>query len=545
MRTILIFFSLNLIVLLFSCAEHYDPQLLEAERIIEEYPDSALAIVNGVEQEHRSSPLYGLLYVQARTKTHHIELSDSLIERSAQAFRRNGDRERLMKALFYKGVVETNCKRYDDAIIPLMEAYSMAESKQDYYWMAKSAEAISDIMFFSYMFTEALDYTRRTVEYYKKAGKERNHRFALCELAITYGNIDGCDKGDALFDSVIHLASQPPQDSMLLYYATTAYFSHLVKHDKYAEAQTMIPQMIGYMNPEYTQEVAYMATVETWAGDYENAAAHLEFADKYATTIEEKAEIYNAYSYLHSQQQNYKEALAYKAKLIEQQNELLEQKLNQSIVVEQRNYYDKIAAQEKERAMWLRIWLTAGMVAAALAIAGGTYYHRMRMRLKDMRIEAQMGEILLLQSDVCAGQEQNADMHHRLKLIYRRQWATLNMLNKQLRGLEDSDSSRRRVLRQIESELERMAQPEQLEQLVKEIDSTFGGIIAAAQSDGAIRDDDFTLAALLLARMDTGTICRLTGMKQNTMYSRRRRLKERLEACGSQVAADILRQAAL
>ncbi|MDE6542022.1 MAG: hypothetical protein K2L74_08420, partial [Muribaculaceae bacterium] len=79
----------------------------------------------------------------------------------------------------------------------------------------------------------------------------------------------------------------------------------------------------------------------------------------------------------------------------------------------------------------------------------------------------------------------------------------------------------------------------------KEIDSTFGGIIAAAQSDGAIRDDDFTLAALLLARMDTGTICRLTGMKQNTMYSRRRRLKERLEACGTQVAADILRQAAL
>ncbi|MDE6542142.1 MAG: hypothetical protein K2L74_09020, partial [Muribaculaceae bacterium] len=131
MRTILIFFSLNLIVLLFSCAEQYDPQLLEAERIIEEYPDSALAIVNGVEQEHKSSPLYGLLYVQARTKTHHIELSDSLIERSAQAFRRNGDKERLMKALFYKGVVKTNCKRYDDAIIPLMEAYSMAESKQD------------------------------------------------------------------------------------------------------------------------------------------------------------------------------------------------------------------------------------------------------------------------------------------------------------------------------------------------------------------------------------------------------------------------------
>ncbi len=459
-------------------------------------------------------------------------------------FKTDNDQERLMKSLYYYATLLFYKQEYDKAIIPATQSFEIAESKDNTIWKARIAMLLGDLFRNCHLFKDALKYWTIAAKGFKDAGIELNHKYILCDIAVEHLHLKDRKSFATLIDSVISTVS--PADSGLLYYCTAPRFVDHVEYKEYSDALRYHALMKEF-NKKYplTYNIVCSAELDAHLGNYNEAFSQMKDAESYATDVIDSVNIYNAYSFIYELLKDYPKVARYNRLVIKGQNKELEKQLNQSIVVEQRNYYDKIAAQEKERAMWLRIWLTAGMVAAALAIAGGTYYHRMRMRLKDMRIEAQMGEILLLQSDVCAGQEQNADMHDRLKLIYRRQWATLNMLNKQLRGLEDSDSSRRRVLRQIESELERMAQPEQLEQLVKEIDSTFGGIIAAAQSDGAIRDDDFTLAALLLARMDTGTICRLTGMKQNTMYSRRRRLKERLEACGSQVAADILRQAAL
>ena len=112
-----------------SCGHKEDitvAQLLRAEAVMDEHPDSALTIIMAVDSSALATPadsaLYNLLLTQAQVKN---DVPADYLERISKAesyYRRQQDKPRLMLALLYLGEYYYNHSSYEEAISILLEA---------------------------------------------------------------------------------------------------------------------------------------------------------------------------------------------------------------------------------------------------------------------------------------------------------------------------------------------------------------------------------------------------------------------------------------
>ena len=109
---------LLLLLLLTGCD---DPKpltdaLTRAEALMNEYPDSAWAVLNTLSPDEmgqsRTRAHYALLYTQAQDKTYRDETNDSLISIAVDYYRQTDDARRKFLSYYYKGRVSFNAKDY-------------------------------------------------------------------------------------------------------------------------------------------------------------------------------------------------------------------------------------------------------------------------------------------------------------------------------------------------------------------------------------------------------------------------------------------------
>ncbi len=107
---------LLLLLLLTGCN---DPKsvtdaLTRAEALMNEYPDSAWAVLNTLSPDemgqNRTRAHYALLYTQAQDKTYRDETNDSLISIAVDYYRNTDDARRKFLSYYYKGRVHFNVK---------------------------------------------------------------------------------------------------------------------------------------------------------------------------------------------------------------------------------------------------------------------------------------------------------------------------------------------------------------------------------------------------------------------------------------------------
>jgi len=147
-----------------GCTESETARSLNrAEAVMEEHPDSALAILGAIPSADVNSSadraLHALLLTQAQIKNGHIVDNDSLINIAVRHYSDSDDSPRLMKSLFYKAQVEYNRGDMAAAIVPAIRARELATEFNDSYWRAKAAELMADIYSVTHYKSEAVKYT--------------------------------------------------------------------------------------------------------------------------------------------------------------------------------------------------------------------------------------------------------------------------------------------------------------------------------------------------------------------------------------------------
>lgn len=133
-----------IILFLFMGACHNHPQapmLLEVEKIIEEQPDSALSILNKIENINQLSEkdhaTYCLLLTQAQDLNYITHTSDSLIKIAATYFEKSSDKQKASLSYYYMGRV--NADLYDalKAQEYYLKALEVGEKTKDYHLLAR------------------------------------------------------------------------------------------------------------------------------------------------------------------------------------------------------------------------------------------------------------------------------------------------------------------------------------------------------------------------------------------------------------------------
>ncbi len=359
-----------LITVLSGCSESETARSLDrAEAVMEEHPDSALAILGAIPSADVNSSadraLHALLLTQAQIKNGHIVDNDSLINIAVSHYSDSDDSPRLMKSLFYKAQVEYNRGDMTAAIVPAIRARELATEFDDSYWRAKAAELMADIYSVTHYKSEAVKHTEEAAEHYKKAGKARNHLFALCDLAVVRSN-DGVDdnKNIALLDSVRRIAIQEPADTTLIAYADRTLFGMYVDSGRNDEAHRILEEMLSLKSHYFpdSEQYSYMSRLATSDGNDEEALQIIKTANDEATNTSQKVHVYVFYRDYHKSKGMSREAEAYTDSILTLQNMEVAAVLKQSVVSAQRDFFTARAEKEADKAR------LSAMTASALGI---------------------------------------------------------------------------------------------------------------------------------------------------------------------------------
>lgn len=530
---------LSVAALLGACgAKQHDARLLSIEEIIEEHPDSALALIGRTDSLSINSradiALYGLLYVQARTKCDYTECTDALIAPAIAYFREKGDKERLMKALFYGATTAYNRRELNEAVVRGMESHDIAASLNDYYWRAKAAELLGDVFQKSFLYSEGLKYRKEAVEYYKSAGKERNHRFAICDYVYDLHN-NGAEYETLTYvlDSISHIAKTEPADSTLLNYSASYELLIYIDNLDYTKAAQLYAELgpILHLYP-HVPDYVNCATLNIWLGDYNKAEEYLNAAEQIAEYNTDHAFIANCYSYLYKQQGQYDKALARTEAVLDMQNKELRRAFAQSAVVAQRDMYESQAIIERERAARHFYLFLCAVALTIIIIAWGINRYRLRMRIKNAELERNLNEILHLQSNLDSANTLTQQSRQCIVRAYSSHWTTLRKISDQMQGMSDKYKGYHSIMKQLRSEMAAATESQRVAEIVQHINKLHDGIIYRMRAEiPSMTDTDAAIAAMMLAHIDVRTMSLLLDINPNTLYSRRRRFMESAAGC--------------
>ena len=109
-------------LLLNSCTRQHNHNILlvQADSLMEEYPDSALHILESIESQqltvHADRAYYTLLLTQARDKNYIVQTDDSLIRTAVQYYDSIGDVQMQAKAYYHWGGVLRDQRNYSHAL---------------------------------------------------------------------------------------------------------------------------------------------------------------------------------------------------------------------------------------------------------------------------------------------------------------------------------------------------------------------------------------------------------------------------------------------
>ena len=110
---------------------HSNPTLTSVEQLMDERPDSALAILQGMDtltlKSSEEKALYSLLSVQTRYKNH-VDVQDTAqIQAAVDFYADSKDDYHKMLAYYYLARVEENLHKYALGIVNLLKAEAVAK----------------------------------------------------------------------------------------------------------------------------------------------------------------------------------------------------------------------------------------------------------------------------------------------------------------------------------------------------------------------------------------------------------------------------------
>lgn len=201
-----------LLLALLSCGGgRAQSDMLRAAALVEQYPDSALALMEKIDTSSlrgsRDRALYALLLTEARYKAGFDDTDDSLISIATQFYDNDFNSLNRAKAYYYKGYIAYNGKNYADAIINLKKGEKTALNIKDSLLSGLIIRTIGDCYQEMRTFSLARDSYRRASVYFSTLPNVRySHYNALC-LAVSLFSGGESRASLAILDSLLDISS--------------------------------------------------------------------------------------------------------------------------------------------------------------------------------------------------------------------------------------------------------------------------------------------------------------------------------------------------
>ena len=208
----IVFVSLSVFWSCDSDSEKTAGILQAAENTVEQYPDSALVLLDSIQnpyelnREHHAR--YLLLLVQAKYKCEKDISNDTLIFQARDYFKKSNDTKRWALTVFYSGRVLESRQKPQEAFTAFLEAESIAGTTQDQSLIGFIQYNIGTALFQNGLYDEAIIKFKQASENFARKEEDRKKEvMSLCFIGTNFVGINNTDSAFFYFKEALSKAT--------------------------------------------------------------------------------------------------------------------------------------------------------------------------------------------------------------------------------------------------------------------------------------------------------------------------------------------------
>ena len=543
LRTVL--FAVIALLPLLSCGNGaVSAELDDIESYIHERPDSALAILQAIDKQNLTTrslkAKYAVLY-SATLDKNYIDTTDlSIIEPAVSYYRRHGSADEKMRAYFYQGRVHYNRKEDNEAMNSFLLALQDSSRAADNHYKDLVNSAIAVIFSRNHNYEQELEYTATALRYARLAGDEVGVWKITGHLATSYANLLKWDEAEKTF---MEFFEMPVLDSTLFYQKKLIYAQVLLFKSEQDPLQAIdIVESVARRAPDAMSVKAYCfyAYAQQLLGNTGIADGVMEQVRGFG----KQKEVVDVWDYrIYKQRGEFDKAIDKLEQSLVFQDSVILSVLSQSLVQVQRDYYsaqnelnrDKVVIQRHRTAVIVLI--SCILIMALLAVL---YYTRSKARarveeISFLHLEAR--HMLEIQKE--ENRESTRSLQEKQEIIdelrklfavtYKKQYSLLNNLCAAYKAPISRDR-RDYVYDEVKKILEVVNNDESSQRALEaKIDDSLNGIVSKLRHDFPnLPESEYRFMQYIILGLEAKTISNIMGISADTVYTKKKRLKDKL-----------------
>lgn len=374
------------------------PELLLAERIMEEHPDSALTILKQIPDSFYTNDeeqaLYGLLLTEAMDKTYAVHTTDSLIALAAQYYEQTDDLEHKAKAWYYWGRVSQDLLYRDKALECYLKAVSYAQEVNNSKLLSLIYNYLGNLYRQLNMYDEAMKNFQSAYSYCKKMNDTLNISYALRDIGRVYLFQKKTECSLVYFNQALELArliQDRNAEGSILNDIGSAY-RQLKNYEKAIEfVLTSLP-----LREKEEKDASYLSLARLYfrLNNLDSVNFYLNLAERNPDIYIQEGVVYYKYK-LALVKEDYEDAIFHNEKYQLMRDSIQKKDQSDEIMRLKYDYEQKIMKKEIERKVARErfVYICFILVLIILAILGGYFHIRIRwsheqaLRLNEKKIQ--------------------------------------------------------------------------------------------------------------------------------------------------------------
>ena len=373
---ILFFTQLISLCLLISSCNHGSVTtslLSEAEKVMTEYPDSALKLLQSIPNPEgltgKAQADYALLYSQALDKNYIDTANDSLIQVAVNYYQDRSDAKARFYTYYYLGRVHVNGGRLDLATLAFMNAEQEVEALGDDYAAGLLYTQMGDIYREYYDSSKALESYRQATDYFDRAGKHQHKLWGMLSQSAVYDTMGQKEKAYDILCGVLSEARER-EEASLAKFCLGDLIMLCLEMEKQADALSFYRELVDNYSIEGFTPSFYASLGVLQAREKDNALAqsYLQKAWDLADSVNDSIYLHQKSSQIYRLQQSPERAYQELEQCVILQNQEMLEALQQPVLTLQKDFLEEELAYKQYRMKTER--LLAVLVGIILILVG-------------------------------------------------------------------------------------------------------------------------------------------------------------------------------
>lgn len=330
------------------------PELVEAESIMYEHPDSALHILESMPMPNTTDNFqqatWALLMTQARYKNY-VEQSDTLINMAYDYFINKEDAQRRAMVLYYKGAICYEHKQIEEAQEWCLKAAEEVEKTQDYLLAHLVYMEIGNLYLRRSFYEYALENFEKAL-YYAQLAKNDSYICSSCiHLARSMSALSQMESSIKYYERAICI-SEKMQDYIKLAAAMNELGGVYVHIHDFKTALNYTKKALNvekkFQLTDLGANFFTLGNIYRHLNVVDSAYCYLEKA-RYSSNIHTLCCTYQALYYLSRDNKKYEEMALYADKFIEFQDSIYTQNKSKELIEMQAKYDQQKVINDKKQ----------------------------------------------------------------------------------------------------------------------------------------------------------------------------------------------------